>query len=777
MKTICSVFFDRYPLIGIPQTLRFLSPIHMKATASQLPLFGSSPERFDLTSSAPIGLRQVVKRDGRMVPFDGMRIVNAIQKAGAATGEFDQAAALKMAEEACRLLDAEMGEATPEVERIQDIVEEVLLRSPFRMTAKAYIIYRDQHARRREMMEKSRTENVEQYLRKLDWEVRENSNMAYSLQGLNNYIASGVSRSFWMKEVYSPAIGKAHESGDMHLHDLNLISVYCVGWDLYQLLSEGFRGVPGKIESGPARHLRSALGQVVNFFYTLQGEAAGAQAFSSFDTLLAPFIRNDGLSYAEVRQILQEFIFNVNVPTRVGFQTPFTNITLDLVCPAHYRDQPVMLGGDFLEVTYGDFQAEMDLFNRAFFEVMTEGDASGRIFTFPIPTINLTKDFDWTNPNLEGLWQMTGKYGIPYFSNFINSDMSPDDARSMCCRLRIDNTQLERRGGGLFGAHPLTGSVGVVTVNLPRLGYLAKNRRDFKSRLAKVMDLARDSLETKRAFLEDLTAAGLYPYTRHYLRDMKTRFGAYWKNHFSTIGLVGMNEACINLFGKTIASPEGQSFSAEILDFMRDRLTRYQKSTGNHYNLEASPAEGTSMRLALKDRSLYPEIIVANQWDAANGAVPYYTNSTHLPVNFTDDPFEVLDLQDETQTKYTGGTVIHLFLGERVNDPAAVRDFVRTVAENYHLPYFSLTPTFSVCPEHGYLSGEHPKCPHCDGETEVYSRVVGYLRPISQWNDGKQNEYGKRRFLRIDQTPRPPRLRRKLSTVEQCTFPDSSDAR
>lgn len=597
------------------------------------------------------------------------------------------------------------------------------------------------------MATRTKTEIVRQYLDKLDWEVRENSNMAYSLQGLNNYIASGVSRSFWLKEVYNPAIEEAHESGDLHLHDLNLLSVYCVGWDLHQLLSEGFRGVPGKVESAPARHLRSALGQVVNFFYTLQGEAAGAQAFSSFDSLLAPFIRYDGLGYSEVRQIIQEFVFNVNVPTRVGFQTPFTNITLDLQCPKQFRDQPVVRGGKLMPETYGEFQAEMDLFNRAFFDVMTEGDAGGRIFTFPIPTINLTKDFDWENPNLEGLWAMTGKYGIPYFSNFINSDMSPDDARSMCCRLRIDNTKLERRGGGLFGAHPLTGSVGVVTINLPRLGYRCETKAQFKEELGKLMDIARDSLETKRKFLEGLTDAGLYPYTRHYLRDMKQRNGAYWKNHFSTIGLVGMNEACINLFGRNIASDEGRAFAAEVLDFMRERLIGYQQETGNHYNLEASPAEGTSMRLALKDRERFPDIVVANNLETQQGAAPFYTNSSHLPVNYSDDPFHILDLQDETQCKYTGGTVIHLFLGERVRDSKAVRSFVRTVAESYHLPYFSLTPTFSICPEHGYIDGEHHKCPHCERTTEVYSRVVGYLRPVAQWNDGKQNEFAQRRTI------------------------------
>jgi len=706
-------------------------------------------------------IRWIRKRDGSKVAFEPARIVSALTHAGNATKEYGRDEAVKLAIEVVNRFREQQGAQAPSVEQIQDIAEDVLIGSSYRRTAKAFIIYRDQHARRRAIRDQAKTELVEQYLKKLDWQVRENSNMAYSLQGLNNYISSGISKSFWMHEVYTPQIEQAHEDGDFHIHDTNQLSVYCVGWDLYQLLEEGFRGVPGKVESGPAKHLRSALGQVVNFFYTLQGEAAGAQAFSSFDTLLAPFIRYDKLDYPAVRQILQEFIFNVNVPTRVGFQSPFTNITLDLQCPAHYRDHPVLRGGEFTSDVYGDFQEEMDLLNRAFFDIMSEGDASGRLFSFPIPTINLTNDFNWENPNLTGLWEMTGKFGIPYFSNFINSDMSPDDARSMCCRLRIDNTQLEKRGGGLFGAHPLTGSIGVVTINLPRIGYQAKSKREFYRQLGKMMDLARDSLETKRKFLEDLTDAGLYPYTKHYLRDMRAQHGVYWKNHFSTIGLVGMNEACLNLFGANIASEKGRNFAAEVLRFMRERLVQYQQATGNHYNLEASPAEGTSMRLALKDKERHPDIVVANASEALRGVAPYYTNSTHLPVNFTDDPFEVLSLQEETQGLYTGGTVIHLFLGERVTDPAAVREFVKTVATNYTLPYFSLTPTFSICPEHGYVSGEHFHCPHCGAESEVYSRIVGYLRPISQWNDGKQAEFSRRSRLQIDANANPaPRYQR-----------------
>lgn len=713
------------------------------------------------TSGVPAHVR---KRDGRVVPFEAARIARSLEKAGAATGEFDAALAHRLTVRVVNLMLATLPDPVPTVEQIQDRVEEVLLESPFRKTARAVIVYRDQHKRMREVAAHQDVALIDGYLAKLDWQVRENSNMSYSLQGLNNYISSAVSQSYWLNAIYPPPIREAHERGDFHLHDLNQLSVYCVGWDLHDLLSQGFRGVSGKIESGPAKHLRSALGQIVNFFYTLQGEAAGAQAFSSFDTLLAPYIRHDGLDYGQVRQVLQEFVFNINVPTRVGFQTPFTNITLDLVCPAHFASQPVMIGGTLQESTYGEFQEEMNLFNRAFFEVMAHGDARGRVMTFPIPTINLTPDFDWENPNLTGLWEMTGRYGIPYFSNFINSDMKPEDARSMCCRLRIDNTQLEKRGGGLFGAHPLTGSVGVVTINLARLGYLAAQdipvepgedapvagrEAAFRVRLVRLMDLARESLETKRKLLERLTAAGLYPYTSHYLRHMAERFGAYWKNHFSTIGLVGMNEACVNLGVGGIASEEGRAFALRTLDFMRERLVNYQRETGNHYNLEATPAEGTSYRFARKDKELYPEILVANEEDLELGAKPFYTNSTHLPVHATEDLFEALDHQDPLQTRYTGGTVLHLFLGERLADPTAVKSLVRRIAENYRMPYFSLTPTFSVCPEHGYVAGEHHTCPSCGRESEVYSRVVGYLRPVKQWNEGKQAEFSRRKVYRV----------------------------
>ena len=575
---------------------------------------------------------------------------------------------------------------------------------------------------------------VDAYLRQIDWKVNENSNMSYSVQGLNNYAASEISKTYWLNKVYPEHIRNAHINGDIHIHDLNMISVYCVGWDLKDLLIEGFRGVAGKLESSPAKHFRTALGQVVNFMYTMQGEAAGAQAFSNFDTLLAPFIRYDNMNYEQVKQCLQEFVFNMNVPTRVGFQTPFTNITMDLTVPSYYAEQGVIIGGEVREETYKEFQPEMDMMNKAFFEVMMNGDSSGRIFTFPIPTYNITKNFDWNNKNLDGLWEMTAKYGIPYFSNFVNSDMSPEDARSMCCRLRIDNRQLEYRGGGLFGSNPLTGSLGVVTINIPKIADNAGNRDEFFKCLEKQMDTAKESLEIKRQFLENLTDRGLYPYTKFYLRDIKSRFGVYWKNHFSTIGLIGMNEACENLLQESIGSENGKKFALEVMDFMRAKIIEFQKETGNNYNLEATPGEGTSYRLARLDKK---------------HKYPFYTNSTQLPVNYSDDIFEVLDHQDELQAKYTGGTVVHIFAGERVSDRETIKNLVKKICDNYKLPYFTFSPTFSTCPNHGYISGEHFTCPECGAECEVYSRVVGYIRPVKQWNKGKKMEFKSRKTFKV----------------------------
>lgn len=694
----------------------------------------------------------IFKRDGSRVRFEREKITRAIEKAGSATGEFDAEEAKRLTEQTLVFARQKYADEIPNVEDIQDSVERTLMASRYKQTAKAFIVYRAQRAEMRAFTTAASLGLIDNYLDKLDWQVKENSNMGYSLQGLNNYIFSEVSKTYWLHKLYPQEVRDAYESGDMHIHDLGTLSVYCVGWDLMDLLSEGFKGVAGKIESSPAKHLRSALGQIVNFIYTLQGEAAGAVAFSNFDTLLAPFIRYDDLSYAEVKQALQEFVFNMNVPTRVGFQTPFSNITLDLNPSPNFKDLPVIRGGVSQPETYGEFQAEMNTFNRALFEVLGEGDATGRVFTFPIPTVNITKDFDWENPDLKGLWEITAKYGIPYFSNFINSDMKPEDTRSMCCRLRLDLDELDRRGGGLFGANALTGSIGVVTINLPRIGYLAESKEEFFTRLDRQMDIARESLEIKRKVLERLAHANLYPYTAFYLRKIYDAYKEYWKNHFSTIGLVGMNEAIMNLLKTDIGTVEGNAFAAEVLDHMRKRLIAYQMETGNLYNLEATPAEGTAYRLALKDRKRYPDIIVANEAEVHEGAEPFYTNSSHLPVNYTDDIVEALSLQDGLQTKYTGGTVIHLFLGERIVDASAIPKLVKNICSNFKLPYFTLTPTFSVCPTHGYLRGEHHTCTTCARECEVYSRVVGYLRPVSAWNTGKQAEWSVRKTYNPEPT-------------------------
>lgn len=694
--------------------------------------------------------QKVIKRDGQIVEFDSEKITNAICKASNVTKEIDQFTARRLTKNVIKIVNDFVKEkqsnmSAPTVEEIQDIVEKVLLSSEYKQTAKSYILYREQHNKMRDFAKNASIDMVDDYLKQLDWQVNENSNMGYSIQGLNNYLASAMSKNYWLNKIYPSEIKEAHENGDIHIHDLNIISVYCVGWDLRDLLSEGFTGVEGKVASKPAKHFRTALGQMVNFLYTMQGESAGAQAFSNFDTLLAPFVRYDGLNYAQVKQALQEFVFNMNVPTRVGFQTPFSNVTMDLVVPSYYKDQCVIVGGEMKEETYGDFQTEMNMINKAFFEVMMEGDASGRVFTFPIPTYNITKDFDWDNPDLEGLWAMTAKYGIPYFSNFINSDMNPEDARSMCCRLRIDNRQLEYRGGGLFGSNPLTGSIGVVTINLPKIGYQAKSKEEFFKILKDRMEVAKESLEIKRKLLERLTDGGLYPYTKFYLRDIKSRFGVYWKNHFSTIGLVGMNEACENLLNCGIIDKEGHDFAVEVMDYMRDIIVKFQEETGNNYNLEATPAEGTSYRLAKLDKKNLIDIKCANDEEYySQSAEPYYSNSTQLPVNCTDDIFELLDHQDDLQTKYTGGTVVHIFAGERINDTTTMKNLVKKICENYHLPYFTFSPTFSVCPTHGYVAGEHQTCPDCGSECEIYSRIVGYIRPVKQWNKGKKAEFGNR---------------------------------
>ena len=690
------------------------------------------------------GIEKIEKRDGRIVPFDGKRIERAVLKAMEAVGEGGKSHAEMIAKEVVELLK-KSGKAIPTVEEIQDLVELTLMKKGFYRSAKAYILYRALHNQIREL--------VDGYLYGKTWLVKENANMTYSLQGLNTHIFSQVVSQYWLHRIYlkkNPEIARAHMDGDFHLHDLQILGPYCVGWDLGDLLWNGFTGVRGKISSKPAKHFRVALLQVVNFLYTLQGESAGAQAFSNFDTYLAPFIRYDDLSYKDVKQALQEFMFNMNVPTRTGFQAPFTNITLDLKVPEFMKNEPIVIGGKIMEETYGEFQKEVDIFNEALAEVMLEGDGAGRVFTFPIPTINITGDFEWDSEVARKIFELSAKYGVPYFANFINSDMNPEDVRSMCCRLRIDERELKRRGGGLFGSYPLTGSIGVVTINTPRIGYLSKDEDEFFDRLSKLMDLAKESLEIKRRVLEDFTEKGLYPYSKFYLRNVREAFGEYWKNHFSTIGLIGMNEACLNLLGCDIGEKEGREFAMRVLDFMRERLIEFQVETGNMYNLEATPAEGTSYRLARIDKSKYPDIVVANERDVKEkGSAPYYTNSTWLPVYFTDDLWELLRHQEPLQTKYTGGTVVHIWLGERAS-AEGIMALVRKIFENFRLPYVSITPTFSICPIHGYEPGEHYKCSICGAETEVYSRVVGYLRPIDQYNPGKQSEFRQRKtFDRI----------------------------
>lgn len=657
-------------------------------------------------------IEKVSKRDGRFVPFDAERIANAIYKAAKAVGGTDRNTSSALSIKVCRNITDKYGHyGTVSVEEIQDEVEKVLIEQGHAKTAKAYILYRKQRAEMRDLKEAfgGLESIVEEYLGGSDWRVNENSNTTYALQGLNNYISSKITAKYWLNKIYPQNVQQAHVNGEYHIHDLGLLAVYCCGWDLKDLLVRGFGGVHGKVESKPPKHLRSAMGQIVNFFYTLQGEAAGAQAFSNFDTLLAPFIAYDDLTYAEVKQAMQEFIFNLNVPTRVGFQTPFTNLTMDLYVPKAFRDEAVIIGGVPQERTYGEFQEELFMFNRAFIEVMQEGDAKGRVFTFPIPTYNVDKNFDWNNPIVTDLMKITAKYGTPYFANFVNSDMSPDDARSMCCRLRLDNRELRKRGGGLFGANPLTGSIGVVTINLPRIGYTAGNEAEFFDKLTNLMELAREGLKIKRKSLEKLTANGLYPYSKHYLSDIYERNGQYWKNHFNTIGIIGMNECLLNFLGVDIMNPQGLEFSVKVLNFMRDRLADFQDEDDMLYNLEATPAEGTSYRLAKKDFADFSDIVTSGSAER-----PYYTNSTQLPVEQTRDLFKALSHQDKLQPLYTGGTVFHVFLGEAVDRPETVSKLLENITGSYAMPYITITPTFSVCPVHGYIKGEHRECPLCE---------------------------------------------------------------
>ncbi len=690
-----------------------------------------------------MALTQIIKRDRSTVPFKKEKIVLAIYKAATAVGGNDFSLSEKLGDEVVRIAEQRYPDGVVDVESIQDIVEKVLIESGHAKTAKAYILYREKRrsARESNALIGATINMFTEYLNDRDWQINENANTQKSINGLNNYIREAFTKNYWLHEVYPDEIRNAHLSGEIHIHDLGFFGPYCAGWDLRQILMKGFGGVPGKVESKPPKHLRSFLGQIVNSTFTTQGESAGAQAWSSFDTYCAPFIRYDKLDYKTVRQALQEFIFNLNVPTRVGFQCPFSNLTFDIVPPRTLKDQPVIAGGQVMKETYGDFQEEMNLLNTAFCDVMMEGDSKGRVFTFPIPTINVGKDFDWDSPVVDKFMEITSKYGIPYFSNYLNSDLSPEDALSMCCRLRLNTAELRKRGGGLFGSNPLTGSIGVVTINLPRLAYLSKTESEFKIRLWQQMNIAKNSLEIKRKVIEEQTAKGLYPYSANYLQDVYERTGSYWYNHFNTIGIIGMNEACQNLFGKDcdLTTKGGQEFAVRALNYMRDVIMDIQDETGNYYNLEATPAEGTSYRLAKKDKERYPDIITAGE------DVPYYTNSSQLPVGYTDDIFETLELQDELQSLYTGGTVLHLYLGEEIHDPKVTKNLIKKIFTNYKLPYISITPTFSICNNHGYISGEHFSCPECGIDTEVWSRVVGYLRPVQNYNTGKKEEYRNRK--------------------------------
>ncbi|WP_341502741.1 ribonucleoside triphosphate reductase [Gallaecimonas sp. GXIMD4217] len=647
--------------------------------------------------------RLVVKRDGSLAPFDADRITHAIAKAGRATGEFDQDEAAALCQQVLPALPER-----PRVEAIQDQVERLLAAAGHFATAKAYILYRERRhslrADRGTLVDVEAT--INEYLQREDWRISANANQGYSLGGLILNVSGKVIANFWLSHIYDAAIGKAHRNGDLHIHDLDMLSGYCAGWSLRTLLHEGFNGVPGKVESAPPRHLRSALGQMVNFLGTLQNEWAGAQAFSSFDTYLAPFVRRDKLSYEEVKQGIQEFIHNLNVPSRWGTQTPFTNLTFDWVCPEDLRQQVPVIAGEEMPFCYGELQAEMDLINRAYIEVMQAGDAKGRVFTFPIPTYNITEDFDWDSANADRLFEMTARYGLPYFQNFINSDMKPNQIRSMCCRLQLDLRELLKRGNGLFGSAEQTGSLGVVTINCARLGHLFQGDwPGLLARLDQLMDLGRDSLELKRKVIQQFMDQGLFPYTKRYLGTLR--------NHFSTLGVNGINEMVRNFTGgeHDISSDPGHALAVALLDHVRARMVQYQEETGHLYNLEATPAEGTTYRFAKEDRKRYPGILQAGTDDQ-----PYYTNSSQLPVGFTEDPFEALSRQDELQCKYTGGTVLHLYMAERISSIQACKALVRRALGRFRLPYITVTPTFSICPKHGYLDGEHEFCPRCDDE-------------------------------------------------------------
>ena len=693
---------------------------------------------------------KIRKRNGEIVDFYQEKITRAIFKAAHACGGEDYSKAEELSNEVMSIIEKQFGDTIPDVETVQDTVEKVLIEHGHAQTAKAYILYREKRkgARETNALIGGTIDMFGKYLGDKDWRIKENSNMQKSINGLNNYVREAFTKMYWLNEVYPENVRKAHESGEMHLHDLGFFGAYCTGWDLRQLLTDGFGGVSGKVDSKPAKHLRAFLGQIVNSTFTTQGETAGAQAWSGFDTFCAPFVYYDKLEYPQVKQAIQEFIFNMNVPTRVGFQCPFSNLTMNITIPENLKKEPVIIGGQYMDKTYGDFQKESDMINKAFCEVMYEGDAHGRTFTFPIPTLNVTKELDWDSEVVEDYMKITCKYGTPYFANYINSDLSPEDALSMCCRLRLNLKELRKRGGGLFGSNPLTGSVGVVTINLPRLGYKANSVEEFKAMIKEVADKAKQSLEIKRKIIEEQTENGLYPYCARFLRGAKERFGDYWHNHFSTIGVIGMNEALLNLIGKDITTEEGQKVSLDVMNYLRDLITGYQEETGHVYNLEATPAEGVSYRLAKIDREKYGKDIIT-----AGDETPYYTNSTQLPVKYTDDIFKTLDLQDDLQCTYTGGTVLHLYLGQSIEDTAVAKKLIKKAFATHKMPYISITPTFSVCPEHGYIKGEEFACPTCGHDTEVWSRVVGFIRPVNNFHVGKRKEYSERKkyVVKIDQ--------------------------
>ncbi len=699
---------------------------------------------------------QVVKRDGGTVEFDISKISAAMTKAFDALEKNYHPTVINMlALQVTSAFEPKIKDGVISVEEIQDCVEQVLSEAGYSDVAKAYILYRKQREKIRNVNSAllNYKDLVDNYLQINDWRVKENSTVTYSVGGLILSNSGAITANYWLSEIYDDEIAEAHRSAALHLHDLSMLTGYCAGWSLKQLIQEGLGGVPGKITSAPASHLSTLCNQMVNFLGIMQNEWAGAQAFSSFDTYLAPFVKVDNLSQKEVKQCIQSFVYGVNTPSRWGTQAPFSNITLDWTVPADLKDLPAIVGGKEMDFTYGDCKKEMDMVNKAFIEIMIEGDANGRGFQYPVPTYSITRDFDWSETeNNKLLFEMTAKYGTPYFSNYINSDMEPSDVRSMCCRLRLDLRELRKKSGGFLGSGESTGSIGVVTINLPRIAYLAADEADFYARLDKLMDIAARSLKTKRTVITKLMENGLYPYTKRYLGT--------FANHFSTIGLIGMNEVGLNAkwLRADLTDKKVQEFAKEVLDHMRERLSDYQEAYGDLYNLEATPAESTTYRFAKHDKAQFPEIITANE----NGT-PYYTNSSHLPVGYTEDIFTALEIQDELQTRYTSGTVFHAFLGEKLPDWKAAADLVRKIAENHKLPYYTMSPTYSVCADHGYLAGELYKCPLCGKETEVYSRITGYYRPVKNWNDGKSQEYKDRKVYNIENS-----VLREKAPVEAC---------